>query len=131
MVEVSAGCGTLDAWSGRDAVGDRGAVLWREFWLRAARMPDVWSVPFDPNRPVAAPNTLNIASTGVRQALADAVLRLAQLHVPVDAPLSAAQYTTVGGGEPPVPGAETWRAVMTSPRPPTPVCCMTTAVSAR
>ncbi|MEV6609503.1 penicillin acylase family protein [Kutzneria sp. NPDC051319] len=103
-VDVSAGCSALAAWSGRNSVGDRGAVLWREFWLRAARVPEVWSVPFDPSRPVSTPNTLDTDSPGVRQALADAVLRLAQLHVPVDAPLSAAQYTTVGGGELPVPG---------------------------
>ncbi|GAA3438674.1 penicillin acylase family protein [Kutzneria kofuensis] len=103
-VDMTAACAALAEWSGRDGVNDRGAVLWREFWLRAARMPDVWSVPFDPNRPVRTPNTLDTAGPGVRQALACAVLRLSQLGVPVDAPLPAARYTTVGGGELPVPG---------------------------
>jgi acyl-homoserine-lactone acylase len=103
-VDVSKACAALTAWSGCDGVDDRGAVLWREFWLCTGKVPDLWSVPFGPGRPVDTPNTVNIARDSVRQALADAVLRLSQLGVPVDAPLSAARCTTVGGGPQPVSG---------------------------
>ncbi|HEY0498215.1 MAG TPA: penicillin acylase family protein [Kutzneria sp.] len=82
QVDVRAAGAALAACTGRDAADDRGAVLWREFWLRAARNADVRSVSFDLNRPVSTPNALDTSSRGVRQALADAVLRLAQLNVP-------------------------------------------------
>ena len=72
----------LEQWRPVDDWPDRGAVLWRDFWLRASRIPDLWSVPFDPSRPVETPNTVNTAGTEIRQVLADAVLRLAQLRLP-------------------------------------------------
>jgi acyl-homoserine-lactone acylase len=75
--------------------------LWR---VGANRAPDLWRVPFDPKHPATTPSTLNSDSTGVRQALAEAVQGMADLGVPLDAPLSAAQQTTVGGPAVPVPG---------------------------
>jgi acyl-homoserine-lactone acylase len=103
-IDVRAACQVLAAWNGRDELNSRGAVLWREYWLNAGPLPDVWLTPFDPARPATTPNTLNTASTGVRRALADAVERMNTLGVPVNAPLSAAQYTTVGGSVTALPG---------------------------
>ncbi|HEY0499671.1 MAG TPA: penicillin acylase family protein [Kutzneria sp.] len=103
-VDVSPACRVLSAWDLRDDPSSVGAVLWRQFWLNAVKSPDLWLVPFDAAHPATTPNTLNTASAGVRQALADAVLRMAALHVPLDAPLSSAQFTTVGGPAVPVPG---------------------------
>jgi len=103
-VDVRAACGVLSKWDLRDDPSSVGAVLWRQFWLGAAKAPDLWLVPFDPKQPATTPNTLNTTSTGVRQALANAVEQMAALHVALDTPLSAAQYTTVGGPDIAVPG---------------------------
>lgn len=103
-VDVRQACAVLAAWNLRDDPSSRGAVLWRQYWLQASDTPDVWAVPFDPARPATTPNTLNTASPTVRHALADAVEQMAALHVPLDAPLSSAQYTRVGGKDVAVPG---------------------------
>ncbi|MFI9387697.1 penicillin acylase family protein [Kutzneria sp. NPDC052558] len=103
-VDVSAACGVLAKWDLRADPGSVGAVLWRQFWLGAVRAPDLWLVPFDPKQPATTPNTVNTNSIVLRQALANAVQQMAALHVPVDAPLSAAQHTTVGGPDIAIPG---------------------------
>lgn len=104
VVDVRAACSVLAAWQGRDDTDSRGAVLWRQYWLGTALAADRWVVPFDAAHPATTPNTLNTASVGVRRALADAVERMSSLHVPLAEPLSAAQYTTVGGAPLAVPG---------------------------
>ncbi|MFI6094712.1 penicillin acylase family protein [Lentzea sp. NPDC051213] len=95
-------CAALAGWDLRADPDSRGAVLWREFWLRAVKTPGLWTVPFDPARPATTPNTLNTA--GVRQALVASVQRMTDLGLPFDAPLSAAQRTEIGGTPLPVPG---------------------------
>ena len=42
----------LAAWDLQANTTSRGAALWRAFWLRAMHAPDLWSVPFDPARPM-------------------------------------------------------------------------------
>jgi acyl-homoserine-lactone acylase len=103
-VDVRSACAALAAWNLRDDLTSQGAVLWRQFWANAIQAPDLWQVPFDAAHPLTTPNTLNTASAGVSQALADAVERLNALHVPVNAPLSAAQVTDVTGTPLAVPG---------------------------
>ncbi|GAA1948501.1 penicillin acylase family protein [Amycolatopsis minnesotensis] len=103
-VDVREACTVLAGWDLRGDPDSRGAVLWREFWTGASRAADLWTVPFDARHPATTPNTLNQGSTVVRQALAAAVQRMTGLGVPLDAPLSAAQQTTVGGPAVPVPG---------------------------
>ncbi len=105
-VDVRAACPVLAAWNGREDTNSRGSVLWQQFWLSAQSAPDLWLVPFDAAHPVTTPNTLNTASPTVRHALADAVRRMASLHLPLDEPLSAAQFTTVGGSAVSVPGCD-------------------------
>lgn len=103
-VDVSAACPLLAGWDLRDDPDSRGAVLWRQFWMQASKAADLWSVPFDAAHPATTPNTLNIASSRVRQALADTVQRMRALHLPLDEPLSAAQHTTTSGPPIAVPG---------------------------
>ncbi|MDT8911957.1 penicillin acylase family protein [Amycolatopsis sp. PS_44_ISF1] len=103
-VDVGAACPVLAAWDLRGDPDSRGSLLWRQFWTGAARASDLWSVPFDPQHPATTPATLNQSSPVVRQALAAAVAKLTGLGVALDAPLSAAQRTTVGGPAVPVPG---------------------------
>ncbi len=103
-VDVRTACAVLAKWDLKADPGSVGAVLWRQFWLSAIKVPDLWLVPFDPKRPATTPNTLNPNSNGVRQALANSVQQMAALHVALDTPLSAAQYTTIGGPAISVPG---------------------------
>ncbi|GAA0630033.1 penicillin acylase family protein [Kutzneria viridogrisea] len=104
QVDVREACTALANWDLRGNLDSRGAVLWRQFWLPATRATDLWTVPFDPAHPATTPNTLNTASPAMRTALADAVQRMRALHVPLDAPLSAAQYTAAAGDDKAVPG---------------------------
>jgi len=105
-VDVRKACAVLAAWDTRENTDSRGAVLWRQYWLdlNAGQQPGTWNVPFDPAHPATTPNTLNTASADVRRALASAVERMTALHLPLDEPLSAAQFTQVGGPDTAVPG---------------------------
>jgi acyl-homoserine-lactone acylase len=103
-VDMRAACAALAGWNLRDDRNSRGAVLWREFWTNAIQAPDVWQVPFTAAHPLTTPNTLDTARADVRHSLADAVEHLNALHVPVTAPLSAAQVTEITGRPLAVPG---------------------------
>ncbi|MFG1797760.1 penicillin acylase family protein [Nocardia sp. NPDC049149] len=96
-VELGAACAALAQWDLRARPDSGGAVLWREFWLAAERVPNAWTVPFDPVNPLTTPNTLNTASPDIRRALADAVARLADAGVAPTASLSSAQRS-IGTG---------------------------------
>ena len=51
-VMIRAACGVLTAWDRKVEVDSRGALLFREFWLKAVALPGIWAVPFDPAEPV-------------------------------------------------------------------------------
>jgi acyl-homoserine-lactone acylase len=104
QVNVAAACPVLSRWSLRDDTGSRGAVLWREFWRRAVRAPDVYRVPFNPARPLATPRGLNTGSPEVRRALADAVQQMRALHLPLSLRLGAVQHVTAGPRTIPIEG---------------------------
>jgi acyl-homoserine-lactone acylase len=100
-VDVRPACTVLTGWDDRATVGDHGAVLWREFFDRAlaAAGPDTWRTPFDPARPLTTPRDLNTGRPEVRTALADAVEAVTAAHLPLDAPIDAAQrYQSIGLG---------------------------------
>lgn len=117
-VDVTEACEALAQWDSRAEPHSAGAVLWRELWLAAERVPNVWAVPFDPTHPLTTPNTVNTAVPEVRRALADAVARLADAGIPPNASLSSFQrsigtdvavpgcthqegcYHVIGGGPP-------------------------------
>ena len=89
-------CDVLQAWSGRDDLGQRGALLFRRFAQRALDAPSPFRTPFDPEDPVNTPNGLNTDDPVVRQSLRGALDDLAAAGVPLDAPLEALQYETRG-----------------------------------
>jgi acyl-homoserine-lactone acylase len=98
-VDVRSACTVLTRWDGRATAGDRGALLWREFFDRAiaAAGADLWRTPFDPARPLTTPRDLNTGRTEVRTALADAVEAVTAAHLPLDAPIDRAQrYQSIG-----------------------------------
>lgn len=105
-VNVTRACQALAAWNGRDDTSSRGAVLWREFWLRASQVPHPFSVPFAPGQPLTTPNTLDAANSSIQAALADAVVELRRLKLPLNLALGSAQRVTEPRGSIPVEGCD-------------------------
>ena len=79
----------------------RGAHL---FHLFAENGGLQFKVPFNPADPVNTPNTLDLANPKVTEALRKAVDRLAELRIPVDAPLGDVQRETRNGERIPIHG---------------------------
>jgi acyl-homoserine-lactone acylase len=100
-VAVGSACDVLAAWSGRDTLDARGALLFRRFWSRATavqaavqaskQQTPVWKVPFDPADAAHTPNGLNIVNPLVQKAFGDAINDLAGAGIALDAPLGQYQ----------------------------------------
>lgn len=102
-IDLSQACDVLEAWNLRHNTGSVGAHLFQEWW-RLAPADTVWLTPFDVNDPVNTPRDLNTADPQVKQALVDAVDRLQELSLPLDAPLGDVQYVVRNGVEIPIHG---------------------------
>ncbi|WP_017666362.1 penicillin acylase family protein [Porphyrobacter sp. AAP82] len=93
------GCKALAGWDQRFETQSRGAALFRAFWPKAARLPGLWAVPFDPADPVNTPRTL--ATDGAKgekllAALGEAVEELEKAGIPLDAPWGDVQRVMAG-----------------------------------
>ncbi len=91
-------CAILGKWDKRENLESVGAVIWREFWSRARRLP-LWAMPFDPLNPVNTPRDLNTDPAVLAQvyaALSEAVSELGRQDVPLDAKLGSLQYAVRG-----------------------------------
>ncbi|MFF0575475.1 penicillin acylase family protein [Streptosporangium saharense] len=106
-IDVRGACATLAAWDGRARLDSRGAILWREFFLRlngphrrSDKPTSWWKVPFDPERPLTTPRGLDTANPVVTTALADTVRFFTANDIPLTlTPGQAQRYGAV-----PVPG---------------------------
>jgi acyl-homoserine-lactone acylase len=99
-------CSILAKWDKRENLESVGAVVWREFWTRARRLP-LWAVPFDIKDPVNTPRDLNTDPAVLEQiyaALSDAVTELEKQKVPLDASLGSVQYAVRGDKNIPIHG---------------------------
>jgi acyl-homoserine-lactone acylase len=110
VVDVGRACEVLGAWDRRQTVTSRGAQIWTEFWPIAARIPNVWRTPFDAKDPVNTPRGINRSDAKVRTnvmiALGQAVKKLNDAQVPLDAPWGEVQYTERGGQKIGIPGGQ-------------------------
>lgn len=102
MVDIGSACRTLAAWDLRANLESRGTALFELFWQAA---PRTWAVPFDPDDPVHTPRDYVGDSPAVRDALANAVARLADAGLAVDVPTADARFVTRNGDRIPVHGA--------------------------
>ncbi|MES2319649.1 MAG: penicillin acylase family protein [Pseudomonadota bacterium] len=103
---IQAACNALAGWDRRANLDSRGAVLFREFWNRAAAIPNLWQVPFDPRDPVNTPHSLSPATTpALLAALKAAAQTLQGLGIPLDGRLGDFQGDTRNGVRVPVHGA--------------------------
>jgi acyl-homoserine-lactone acylase len=104
-VKLGDACTTLAHWNGKADSGQRGAVLFAEFWnFAAGARPSPFSHPFQPSHPVTTPSGLNTANSTVHTALGNAIQQLRKAHIPVDTTLGAVQFVTYHGSHIPIPG---------------------------
>ena len=108
-VDLGRACAVLGRWDRRMDLNSVGAQLFVEFWREAETVPGVWATPFDAKDPIHTPRGLSAdpqVTSKLRQALADAVVRLQDAKVAIDAPWGEVQVATRGGLRIPVPGGE-------------------------
>ena len=99
-------CTVLAQWDRKAELDSRGAVLFREFWNSAAKLPGIWSQPFDAADPLHSPRGVAPAAIpAMLAALKDAALRLQQLGVPFDGRLGDFQVEPRNGQRFPIHGA--------------------------
>lgn len=104
--QLHAVCAVLANWDRKADLDSRGAVLFREFWNRAAPLPDKWTVAFDAADPLHTPRGLAPAAIpGLLAALKEAAQRLQQLGVPWDCRLGDYQFEPRNGTRHPIHGA--------------------------
>ena len=102
---LSASCSVLARWDRKDNVDSRGAALFREFAREvkpageedASNAAALWSVPFEPGKPLDTPRGLNTATSAPLEALQRAAERLGKAGVPLDAPLGDVQFIERNG----------------------------------
>ncbi|MFL6122700.1 penicillin acylase family protein [Actinophytocola sp.] len=111
-VPVGTACTALSGWDRTMTVDSRGGLLFERFWLRAARLPDLWLVPFDPADPIATPNTLDTANPAVARALGDAIADLRGAGIAPDAPLGDNHYVVRDGVRIPIHGGHDAQGVL-------------------
>lgn len=93
--EARDGCVALRGWDRLNDLDSRGAHLFREFWQRAAAIPDLHRVPLDRAQPVDTPRGLKMqdpkVGTAAWDALAAAVKAVRAAGFALDAPLGQVQ----------------------------------------
>jgi acyl-homoserine-lactone acylase len=98
----------LMRWNRRDDRDSKGAVLFREFWRKAKLIQHIWRTPFDAKAPTTTPRDLNTDNAKIleklRVALAETVVQLTTLNLPLDVTLSEVQRYPTGDGPIGIPG---------------------------
>ena len=102
--DLAEACAVLAAWDTRANVDSRGAVLWREYWLRLVGGGVPWTVPYDPADPVNSPRSIDVASPAVLAALTAAVEDLRSKGIALGVPLGEMQAEPRGRARIPIHG---------------------------
>ncbi len=110
--QLQTACAVLAGWDRTMNTDSVGSHVWREFWDTARNIDNLYAVPFDADDPVNTPRGINVEDADVRAAvrtsLADAVTRLTEAGLALDAPLGEIQYAERNGRKIPIPGGEGW-----------------------
>ena len=102
--DLAEACSVLAAWDTRADITSRGAVLWREYWLRLIGSGMPWAVAYDPADPVSTPRGIDPADPKVLTALTAAVEDLRGKGIALDVPLGDLQAEPRGNERIPIHG---------------------------
>ena len=102
--DLAEACSVLAAWDARADIGSRGAVLWREYWLRLIGAGVPWTTAYDPADPVSTPRGIDGADPKVLTALTAAVEDLRGKGIALDVPLGELQAEPRGDERIPIHG---------------------------
>jgi len=104
-VSLLAGCKVLAAWDKRNDLDSRGAILFREFWRMAVRVPGKWSIPFDQRDPINTPRGISPTAIAPMLDLLKVAMRdVAAKNVPLDSKLGDYQQDIRHGTRVPIHG---------------------------
>lgn len=107
-IDVAQACDVLAAWDRRQDVDSKGAAVWTELWPIADKTPNLWRVPFDVKDPVHTPREINrdnaAVRTAVMKALAQAVKKLNDAQIALDARWGDISYVERNGHKVGIPG---------------------------
>jgi acyl-homoserine-lactone acylase len=105
---VTQACSVLADWDTRHLVDSVGPHIFWEFWQGVRGTDNLWAVPFDAADPVNTPSDLNVADSGVTEAvkasLAAAVATLMEAGIPMDRPWGEVQFDEKNGVRYPIHG---------------------------
>lgn len=110
VVDISAACQALNNWDGVYNLDSIGAIVNREVFSTVGSTglfgtESYFTQAFDPQDPVATPSGLSLAGVDyLLEQMADAVLRLQEAGIAVDAPLGDHQFTLKGDQRIPIHG---------------------------
>ncbi len=107
--DVADACAALSKWDRRFDLDSRGAWLFDRFWMKAARIPGIWAVPFDAKDPVNTPRDLvTSGEVGAKliATLKDAAAEVTKAGVALDARWGDVQYAQRGTERIPVHGGD-------------------------
>ena len=103
-------CDVLGNWDQSHRTDSVGAHVFFEFWQAVAETPGLWSVPFDPAKPITTPTAISLEPevlSATRQALADAERRLRRTGIPLDRAFGEVQFEEKNGVTYGIPGGST------------------------
>jgi len=110
------GCAALAGWDRTSNADAKGAHVFREFWRRAATIPGVWRVPFDPADPINTPSGLKMSDDAVRgkvwEAMGVSVKAVRDAGFPLEAPLGTVQAKRTPAGPIAIHGGDEFEGVL-------------------
>ena len=108
---IARACSALSQWDRTMNVNSKGGHLWREFWDEARHIDNLYAVPFDPENPVHTPSGINTEAdvvASLTQAMTNAITKLDEAGIALDAALGDIQYAARNDRNIPVPVGEGW-----------------------
>ncbi|ALS61805.1 penicillin acylase family protein [Pandoraea norimbergensis] len=98
-VDIAEACRVLQRWDNTAGPFAQGAVLWDAWWAQIKSVPEDkrFAVPFDPQRPLDTPDTLNVDGKTLANWLGIAVLRLREGGFTPDVETGSAMYAVRNG----------------------------------
>jgi acyl-homoserine-lactone acylase len=116
---IERGCQALSGWDRRYDLESTGAHLFNEFVNRLKQpggedlgaVASLWNVPFDAQDPLHTPRDLAVEHPSVWKAMSDAVARLDQAGLPLDAKLGTVQFVIRNGTRIPLHGGPTFNSM--------------------